>query len=203
MEAWMSTARSTEVAREAAGQSEELLSFFKALADATRLKIVGLLAREALTVEQMAAMLDLSSSTVSHHISRLAAAGLVTGRAEGYYSVFELNAKVVENVARRLLARETLPAVAAGVDTDAFDNKVWRDYGTPDGRLKQIPSQQKKLLAILRRLAQLFEPGNRYTEKQVNEMLARYNEDTATLRRELVDFHMLARANGEYWRTEE
>ena len=41
----------------------ELLAFFKALADATRLKIVGLLARQPHTVKQIAAILNLHPST--------------------------------------------------------------------------------------------------------------------------------------------
>jgi DNA-binding transcriptional ArsR family regulator len=49
---------------------QELLDFFKALADANRLKIAGLLAQEALTVEQLAEMLELHPSTVSHHLGR-------------------------------------------------------------------------------------------------------------------------------------
>jgi DNA-binding transcriptional ArsR family regulator len=57
--------------------TEELLTFFKALADAQRLKIVGLLAQEAHTVEQLAALLNISPSTTSHHLSKLAKAGLV------------------------------------------------------------------------------------------------------------------------------
>ena len=46
---------------------EGLLNFFKALSDANRLKIVGLLAQEDLSVEQIAEMLGIGSSTVSHH----------------------------------------------------------------------------------------------------------------------------------------
>ena len=61
---------------------QELLNFFKALADPNRLKIIGLLARQDLSVEQMAEMLSLASSTVSHHLSRLNKAGLVSARAE-------------------------------------------------------------------------------------------------------------------------
>jgi predicted transcriptional regulator len=185
---------------ETAQANDELLAFFKALADATRLKIVGLLAQEPLTVEQLAAMLDVWPSTASHHLARLAEIGLVSARAEGYYSIYSLNTAALEQMAQRLLARETLPAMAAEVDMDAFDRKVWRDFATTDGRLKQIPAQRKKLLAVLRHLATLFEPGARYGEKQVNEMLARYHEDTATLRRELVDNHLLDRKSGEYWR---
>jgi DNA-binding transcriptional ArsR family regulator len=39
--------------------TDELVQFFKALADANRLKILGLLAQQNLSVEQIAGMLDL------------------------------------------------------------------------------------------------------------------------------------------------
>ena len=59
-------------------QITELLAFFKALADANRLKIIGLLAQDEYPVEQIAEMLDLRPSTVSHHLSKLSKAGLVS-----------------------------------------------------------------------------------------------------------------------------
>ena len=68
--------------------SEELLSFYKALADANRLKIVGLLAGQSYSVEELAALLGLRPSTVSHHLAKLAEAGLVSARTESYYSVY-------------------------------------------------------------------------------------------------------------------
>jgi hypothetical protein len=48
-----------------------------------------------------------------------------------------------------------------------------------------------------------FEPGKGYPEKQVNEVLARFHVDTATLRRELVGAKLMDRegGGGEYWRT--
>ncbi len=67
-------------------ENPELVAFFKALADANRLKIVGLLARQPYSVEELAALLDLKPSTVSHHLSRLAEVGLVSARAESYYN---------------------------------------------------------------------------------------------------------------------
>jgi predicted transcriptional regulator len=181
-------------------QTNELLTFFKAMADASRLKIIGLLAREPLTVEQIAAMLNLWPSTVSHHLSRLSEVGLVSARAEGYYSIYQLETKALEEMARRLLSRETLPAVVADVDVDAFDRKVLNDFSLPDGRLKSLPAQYKKFVAILRHVVHSFEPGVRYGEKQVNEILGRFHEDTAMLRRGLVDEHLMARQSGEYWR---
>ncbi len=59
-------------------RTEELLEFFKALADASRLKIIGVLAQQPSTVAQLAVMLDLQPSTVSKHLSYLAHVGLVS-----------------------------------------------------------------------------------------------------------------------------
>jgi hypothetical protein len=181
--------------------TNELLEFFKALADANRLKIVGLLSQKGFTVEQLAAMLELRPSTVSHHLSRLARASLVSARAEGYYSVYELETDALESMARRLLSRDELPAVAADIDLHAFDRKVVSDFSLPDGRLKTIPAQRKKLLAILRHIVADFKLGMRYSEKRVNTLLSRHHEDTATLRRELVGAGLLQREDGNYWRT--
>jgi len=182
--------------------TDELLRFFKALADANRLKIVGLLAREEHSVEQLAEMLRLGPSTVSHHLGRLSEAGLVSARAVGYYSLYRLETDALEAKARTLLARDDLSAVAGDLDLDAYDRKVLNDFLLPDGRLKSLPAQHKKQQAVLRHIVKRFEPGARYSEKQVNEMLRPVHDDTATLRRALVDERLLARKAGEYWRTE-
>jgi len=182
-------------------QFEALLSFFKALSDATRLKIVGLLAQREYTVEELAAILELRSSTVSHHLSRLSDAGLVSARAESYYNIYRLETNVLEQMARRLLAEETLPAVTADMDLNAYDRQVVKNYSLPDGRLKQIPTKQKNFEAILRYVAPAFEPGQHYSEKQVNEILGQFNDDTAVLRRGLIDYQMMGRENdgAVYW----
>lgn len=183
---------------------QDLLEFFKALSDANRLKIVGLLAQQPLTVGQLAEMLNLRPSTVSNHLSYLAHAGLVSARAESYYNIYRLEQGVIDAMARRLLASETLPGVASGVDVDAYDRKVIANFTYPDGRIKTFPAQRKKFEAILRYVLRVFEPGARYSEKQVNEMLGRFHEDTATLRRELVDYGWLKREGGGglYWKPE-
>jgi len=182
--------------------SEELVAFFKALADANRLKIVGLLAQQPYSVEELAALVGLKSSTVSHHLARLAEVGLVASRAESYYSVYQLDQKALEEKSRRLFSQAELSTVAAEVDADAYDNKVIKDYSRRDGSLKTLPSQRKKLEAILRYVVKSFEMGKCYSEKRVNEILSGYHEDTATLRRELVGFGLMKRegGGGEYWR---
>jgi predicted transcriptional regulator len=181
--------------------SEELVSFFKALADPNRLKIVGLLAQQPYSVEQLAAILHLRPSTVSHHLSKLAEVGLVSAKAESYYNVYQLEEETLQKT-RLLFSQQDLAAVVEGVDLDGYDRKVVEDYSLPDGRLKTIPAQRKKLEAVLRYVVKAFDPGVRYSEKQVNEMLNRFHEDAATLRRELVGYGLMGRegGGGEYWR---
>jgi len=183
--------------------ADELLAFFKALSDANRLRIVALVAKEERSVEDLAAKLGLTSSTVSHHLSKLSAIGLVSARAEGYYSIYKLEEGALAAMAHRLLKKETLPEVAADVELDAFDRKVLKTYLDAAGRIKAFPVQRKKELAILRHVVKTFEPRRRYTEKEVNGALKRFSDDTARLRRYLVEFGFMERQGGagEYWRT--
>jgi hypothetical protein len=79
------------------------------------------------------------------------------------------------------------------------------------GRLLAIPAARGKRLVVLDHLAGLFEPGRRYPESEVNELLKRYHDDYAMLRRYLVDDGFLDRADEPapsgsrsikmYWRT--
>jgi DNA-binding transcriptional ArsR family regulator len=182
----------------------ELTAFFKALADANRLKIVGLLAQKEYTVEQLAAILNLRASTVSHHLTRLTKARLVSTSAEGNYSVYRLETDALEEMARRLLARDELPSIAMDVDVDAYDRKVIHNFTNPDGSLKSIPAQQKKLEAVLRYITTAFKPDKRYNEKEINAILERFHQDTTTLRRALIDYRFLDRVSSgdEYWLNE-
>jgi len=182
--------------------SEEFVSFFKALADPSRLKIVGLLAQQPYSVEELAALVGLKPSTVSHHLAKLSKVGLVHARTESYYNVYQLNKDALEEKARSLFTDDDLNASIADVNLSAYDQKVVADYTRKDGSLKTIPAQKKKLEAVLRYVVEGFEKGKRYSEKRVNEILKGYHDDTATLRRELVGFGLMQRewGGGEYWR---
>ncbi len=184
---------------------EQLVTFYKALADVNRLKIVGLLAQRPYSVEELAELLRLKPSTVSHHLRRLADSHLVSSRGESYYSVYQLEEKALEQQARPLLSRQDFTAAVGDMDVNSYDRKVVADFSRPDRSLKTIPAQRKKLEAVLRHVVKAFAPGRRYSEKQVNKMLLRFHTDTATLRRELVDFGLMKRegGGGECWRVDQ
>jgi hypothetical protein len=83
--------------------------------------------------------------------------------------------------------------------TEPWEERVLAVF-LQDGRLRQVPARRKKRLVVLRWLADHFRPAERYTEEQVNQILRRYHEDAAYLRRLMVDEDLMHRSSGLYWR---
>lgn len=178
-----------------------LLSYLKTLADLSRLRMLGALATQERTVEELAELLDLKAPTVSHHLARLRALGLVETRAEGVTRWNRLHVAGLERLAKLLATPAVVATLAADVEGATWERKTLRDYLDGD-RLKEIPAQLKKRQVIVRWLADQFEWERDYSEAEVNETLKRRYPDSATLRRELIGERLLARDHGRYWRTE-
>ncbi len=66
-------------------------TFFKALADETRLRILKLLEHGELCVCDLTAALDMTQPNVSFHLGILKAAGLIKDRREGRWSYYDLD----------------------------------------------------------------------------------------------------------------
>jgi predicted transcriptional regulator len=178
---------------------QTLLQFFKALADENRLKMIGILAEQEYSVEELAAMLHLKAPTISHHLTKLKELELVEMRPEGNTHVYRLNAEALRNSSKQLLIPEKMASLVDDVEGDAWERKVLRDFfdGT---QLKEIPASRKKRLVILKWFAHQFAEGVLYKESQVNEIIQRHHIDAAFWRRELVGANLMQRENGFYWR---
>ncbi len=179
---------------------EQLLSFFKLLSNAQRLRIVGALAAAPLTAGQLARAVGMADSELQRHLTMLTDDGLVRVQSDGS---FALDEHALERRARQVLAGQRQVAAAASEATDEVERKVLRDYLDGAGRLKRLPSQGKKLAIVLNYIARVFSAGVRYSEKEVNATLSRFHEDTAALRRSLVDAGLVARDHGVYWKVEQ
>ena len=71
-----------------------------------------------------------------------------------------------------------------------------------DGRITALPAKRATRLLLLDEVAQSFEPGRRYDEAVVNEILKTLYDDHAALRRYLVDEELMSRTpDGTYWRS--
>ena len=172
---------------------EEIL---RALAEPERLAVAGALSREPMTAKALAERLDLPIQKVRKHLTRLTATGLVVVEAD------RRTYRLLPDHLRRA-AQEIGPSRDVGIALGALDEDeeaVLRQYFR-GGRLREIPAKQSKRRIILTRLALEFEPGARYPERQVNEILRRFHDDYAALRRYLVDEDLLAREKGQYWRS--
>ncbi len=175
----------------------ELLTTLKALSDASRLRIVGLLAGRPYAVEELADDLALAPGTVVHHLKRLRGAGLVEARPRRPYVEYSLRRDRLNAVGRMLHAMETATEDQA---LPAFEAKVLRAF-MADGRLVSIPAQEKKRLVVLAYLRdRAFTEDRPYPEKEVNQRLALFNPDVAALRRYMVDAHLMSREAGLYRR---
>jgi biotin operon repressor len=178
----------------------ELTVFFKALVDVERLQIAGLLAHKPHSVEQLAAQLEMRPAALARQLEKLAEAGLVRAESHGQGTRYALQLESARTLAARLTPRPAAPALDE--DIADFDRQVLENYLLTDGAIKEIPVQGKKLLVLLRYVSDHVEPSRRYTEKQINELLARFHTDFATLRRYLIDFKFMQRTmtGSEYWR---
>jgi hypothetical protein len=70
-----------------------------------------------------------------------------------------------------------------------------------DGRITAVPAKHARRRLLLDQVAQAFEPGRRYPEQAVDEVLKAVFDDHCALRRYLVDESFLSRTpDGVYWR---
>ena len=175
----------------------EMLDFVKAMSNPDRLRIIGLLSQESISRTEIADRLKLSPKEALDHLAYLEYVGAVTQSND----IYTLNNDKLATLARDKLA-EARPTYIPADDLDEKSKKILKAYLNPDGSIRQIPAPPK-LQIILNYLVQFFEFNTNYTEKEVNTILRRFNEDTAGLRRDLVDAKMLSReSNGSrYWRT--
>lgn len=184
---------------------QTLLTALKALSDASRLRIVGLLADgRRMPVEQLARALGLSPATVVHHLKRLRDAELVESHPRPPYMDYSLRLGRLGEIGGALdqIAREQTGAPTDSGPVPEWANpahvKVLRAFFDGE-RLLSIPAQHSKRLVVLRQLAEtVFERKRRYPEKEVNQLLAVRHPDAASLRRYLVDEGFMTRKQSIY-----
>ena len=181
-------------------EQPEILAFVKAMASADRLRIIGVLVRGRATQSEIAGQLHLPVREVFNHLSFLVHVGVIT-ETDGIY---DLDEKSVETLARGQF--EGKRATYTPPENEQEDvRKVLKTFLNADGTLKQIPPMGNKLLIILNFIVDAFAFDTNYTEKEVNTILRRFDPDTASLRRYLVDNGLMAREGDgtRYWRVKQ
>ena len=179
---------------------EERANLFKALGHPARLLMVNLMQQKPRHGEELAAILNLKPATVSHHLSKLAEAGLLTARKDQYYQMYAVVSELLTKPLGDVI-RLSQPGLANNVEKDAYRQKVLKTF-MQRGQLTRIPAQLKKRQVILEEIVKSFEPEREYTEKEVNFILLDFHEDVATLRREMIGHRLMTRDRSIYRRIE-
>ena len=86
-------------------------------------------------------------------------------------------------------------------DKETLDKQTLRRFFGADGRLHTMPTRHLKRWVVLDHVAQRFELGRTYPEREVDAILKSVHDDHAALRRYLVDDGFLTREAGVYWRS--
>lgn len=175
---------------------ERLVEVLRALAEPVRLRMLAAMAEAPLTGTELARRFALAPATVSHHLSRLGRAGLVTWEAEGRARRFRLDPEALPALVRPL--PDAGPPSPAGASAESRERAAVLRAFVDGERLRAIPAQRRKRVIVLQHLLERFTPGRDYPERAVNAILRTAHEDVATLRRELVDYGFMTRAAGVY-----
>jgi len=173
------------------------LNIIKALGDGSRLLIVDSLKQKPQYVEELAERLNLAVSTISFHLKKLEAAGLVYKAKEQYYVVFHLNEKLFCNSLNDLTSFNNPEKIKQDERMLKYRDKVVRTY-FKRGKLDKLPSQHKKRMLILDEILKRFIIGEEYPEKQIDNIISEVFEDYCTIRRYFVDEKMMMRKKGIY-----
>lgn len=158
------------------------------LVEEIRLRVVAAMALGSRSLDDITRATGLDAKEAGRALTRLQSAGVVEREGGAYV----LNLEEWRLASRR-------PAEHAAEGSAPEEAKVLRSFFRR-GRLVSIPVQLGKRIVVLDHIAQAFEPGRRYSEREVNEILHSFHDDHATLRRCLVEEELLHRDHGVYWR---
>lgn len=182
----------------------EIDLLLKALVDTDRIRIIASLISGDKSVEDLSDDMPIKPTKIQNHLALLENSHLVSKIDIDGDLLYSFNQKYLESIARKLFSKPQSKLDLSSFDFDREQTKIINDYFLPDGSLEMIPTKKKKIIAVCMYMAEAFKYQVDYQEKEINEILTQYNQETTTLRRYLVENDFLARESdgSRYWRVE-
>ncbi|NMM64254.1 DUF2087 domain-containing protein [Clostridium sp. P21] len=158
-----------------------------------------------LTDKEIAVKLGVAQSTIRNHRYKLREK---EKQARLFLSVMELissNTKKKVNILDKDIlcdAHKTATTIDDRYNiTDNERESTIKNYIDENGAVKTFPSREKKKIIVLSEVVKNFSKGKKYSEKEINRILQRINEDYATTRRALIEYGFMERSNdcSSYW----
>jgi hypothetical protein len=185
-------------------QLDKVVGYHKALADATRIRMMILLASGELNGLVLAEKLGVSPATITHHATKLREASLIRERRDKNTIFFSVDHYFLKSNSAAALELIYTHSDEKGSDESMEDSSqrlkqsVIKNFFTADGKLKHLPAQLKKKLIVLEQLVSQLDKNRTYTEKEINEFIKQYHDDFATIRREFIMHQFMYRDNEVY-----
>jgi hypothetical protein len=177
---------------------ESVVPILKLLANETRLRVIGLVAEREYSAVNLARRLEVTEATMSHHLSKLMEAELVTMRVQGTSHFYRWNPAALQAMNKSLLEPARLLRAPPSATGDTPNARILRSF-VEDGRIRKLPEAHAKRQVVLEWVLGQLE-DKRYKEREISAILKRYFDDYATLRRELVNHRLMKREDGVYWK---
>ncbi len=174
-----------------------LVQTFKALADPTRLRMIGLMVDERRCGRELASELGVSAPTVSHHLQVLREAGLLTETREPPYTFYQLDLTSLQTQVKRVSDRRSVQKLAAGDGLVEEKRKVLANFFDGD-RLTRIPAQRRKKEIVFEEILRRLPRRAIYTERELSKMIEAIHGDFCTIRREFIMGKYMERDRGKY-----
>ncbi len=178
-------------------------SAFTGLSDVQRKLLTSM--SEGMSDKETAARLGVAQSTIRNHRYKLREK---ERQAKLFLAMLDLLSKSTNSKINKLDKEVICDAhkTATSIDdryniTDKEKSNVIKNYISPEGALKSYPAREKKKIIVLEEIAKNFSKGKIYSEKEVNRVLERIFEDYVTIRRSLIEYGFLERADdcSSYW----
>ena len=168
--------------------NDNTVEILKCIADASRLAILNILYEGDSYTELIASKLELTPATVCYHLKKMESCGIVKSSRTQFYMIYSLNKEMFnKSMAEILFTGDKTKDREISYREEIINRFI------VDGRLISIPSQKKKLEIVISYIAEQFELGKEYTEREVNRMLVDYHDDFCTIRRDLIGFGFMER----------
>jgi hypothetical protein len=188
-------------------ERRELLMNVQALLSLDAIRIVAALAEGPRSRAELAALIKQPADAGRGALARLNFLDIViTDEINGEFictlnqqRLYELNG-MLQRLSKDLLSQQT-PTPVDALDLAEEDRRILRSCFRGD-QLIELPtmSNQRRLHLVLGWLASLFDPTQSYHEREVNTIIKRHHEDSAALRRYLVEYGYLTRDHDIYQR---
>ena len=144
--------------------------------------------------QKLACELSLTPATIYYHLKKMESAGIVNCSRTQFYMIYSVNRDIFDKPLYALIKKDS-----PTVDTEEKYKKEVLSHFFKYGKLTQIPMQRKKREIVLQEIAKQFEPGIKYEETEVNDIIHRFHDDHCTIRREMIACGIMVRENALYW----